>query len=351
MLGQPQEGTSDLVAALQRNSSIQTLRLRFLYWETYVISVLQSLRDNTTLKTLQISTDFTTPTSDAIPSAIQQLFESNTSIARFEISINFLAKLPHPIAQGIIHSASVSELKLSGFAFQGRETVAQFRNILQSKPNLTSLCLHYCIGCRIFHEAVMSALRRSSSLLRCFEFLGRDFRTTFPDGQLGPLLQVIEKSNTLERFAIGEIGSQQQLELLTRSIPSMRVKELEIHVHNHGGDNMKESVLEAVKNNFSLRSVTGRQIRHGDFANAGAGLFDEDDDQQRLAFYADRNQRVEQWVENPETVVDQKVWPDALMLAQRAGPDSLFRGLRSVFESEYVNTTGLLRGGRKRKRS
>ena len=35
----------------------------------------------------------------------------------------------------------------------------------------------------------------------------------------------------------------------------MRVKELEIHVRNYGGQNMKESVLKAIKNNFSLRSV------------------------------------------------------------------------------------------------
>ena len=64
MMEQPQEGISDLVAALQSNSSIQTLRLCFTHSEIYFISLLQSLRNNTTLKTLQISTGFSRRTSD-----------------------------------------------------------------------------------------------------------------------------------------------------------------------------------------------------------------------------------------------------------------------------------------------
>ena len=54
-----------------------------------------------------------------------------------------------------------------------------------------------------------------------------------------------------------------------------------------------------------------------------------------LAFYAKRNERLDQWVENPETVVDRKVWPNALGLAERAGPDALFRGLRLVLDRNY----------------
>jgi len=40
------------------------------------------------------------------------------------------------------------------------------------------------------------------------------------------------------------------------------------------------------------------------------------------------------------------VWPEALGLAEKAGPDTLFRSLRSVLSSGY----GLSHGKRKRKR-
>ena len=75
-------------------------------------------------------------------------------------------------------------------------------------------------------------------------------------------------------------------------------------------------------------------------------LFDSVDEKQRLTFYANRNESLDQWVDHPETVEQQKVWPDALGLAERAGPNALFRGLRSVLERDYVS----LPGGRKRKR-
>ena len=57
----------------------------------------------------------------------------------------------------------------------------------------------------------------------------------------------------------------------------------------------------------------------------------------RLVSYADRNELLDQWVDNPEQVDDRKVWPEALKLAEQAGPDSLFRGLRSVLGGDYVS--------------
>ena len=95
-------------------------------------------------------------------------------------------------------------------------------------------------------------------------------------------------------------------------------------------------LLRAVENNFSLRSVQADRD--------GRSIFD-DDDETRLTFFADRNERLDQWMDNPETV-EQKVWPEALKLAEKSGPNSLFRGLRSVLGGD---STGL-RVGRKRKR-
>jgi len=68
----------------------------------------------------------------------------------------------------------------------------------------------------------------------------------------------------------------------------------------------------------------------------GRALFNAED-KTRLAFYANRNKLLDQWVDNPETVQTRKVWPDALKLAEQAGPNSLFRGLRSVLGRDYVS--------------
>ena len=96
-----------------------------------------------------------------------------------------------------------------------------------------------------------------------------------------------------------------------------------------------------MKNNFSLRSLKAEMLD-----NVESDLFVSVEDKKTLAFYANRNEHLDQFVDNPETVKQRKLWPEALGLAQRAGPDALFRGLHSVLESDYV----VPKGGRKRKR-
>ena len=153
------------------------------------------------------------------------------------------------------------------------------------------------------------------------------------------MLGAIEKSK-LERFTIGPFATHQQLQTLTQSIPSLRVRELQITARPHlDVETAKQDFLLAVKNNFSLRSVKGK----ADYEEFD--LFDSAGDKQRLAFYANRNECLDQWVDNPERA-DRKVWPDALALAEKAGPDSLFRGLRSVLGSDSASKPN----GRKRKR-
>ena len=75
-------------------------------------------------------------------------------------------------------------------------------------------------------------LLRPDSLLRCFEFENYDMsletlESVFPRIPFEALLRAIEKSK-LERFKIGTIQTQQQLQTLTQSIPSMKLKELEV---------------------------------------------------------------------------------------------------------------------------
>lgn len=186
--------------------------------------------------------------------------------------------------------------------------------------------------------AIISALSRPNSALRTLECLGLAVYFMFPNDQFTNLLRTIEKS-TLERFAIGEIRSQPQLTTLAQSIPSMRMKELEVRFDARvDRETAKGEIIQAVQSNFSLRSVVGKHL--------GSDIFEDDDrDKKRLEFYANRNERLDQWVDKPETVAE-KVWPDALKLAARAGPDSFFRGLRSVLGSDCVKS----QAGRKRKR-
>ena len=187
-------------------------------------------------------------------------------------------------------------------------------------------------------------LSRPDSLLRCFEFqsLG-SLEGHFPGIQFKNLLQAIQKSK-LERFQIGRIESMQQLRTLTQSIPLMKLKELEVRLSDEDEvedefERGKQDLLHAVKTNFSLLSVKGK------IGYTGSDLFDSAEDKHSLAFYANRNVSLDQWVDHPETV-EQKVWPDVLSLAERAGPGALFRGLRSVLGRDYVS----LPGGKESKR-
>ena len=113
----------------------------------------------------------------------------------------------------------------------------------------------------------------------------------------------------------------------------MRIRELEVAFWGQLGQehaNLRQNLLLAIKNNFSLRSVKG------EIGGENLDLFESDEDKKTLAFYANRNEILDQWVDHPEMVEQQKVWPEALGLAERAGPGSLFRGLRSVLERDYV---------------
>ena len=59
---------------------------------------------------------------------------------------------------------------------------------------------------------------------------------------------------------LDDIQSHQQLRTLTDSIPLMRIKALKVDIDiNVGHENAKQLLLQAVKNNFSLRSVDGKE--------------------------------------------------------------------------------------------
>ena len=341
-------GARSLALALQRNTNIETLELNSLE-DIYAIPILEALRSNTSLKTFIVSPTSIMHFSDATSHALHQLLESTTSIQRFELrqapfSDRYRFRL---IAQGIINSECLSELKLSWCQFMDHESFAQLQSILQDKRNLTSLCLHGCsFDGEQVHSDIISLLSQPDSPVQCFEYQSYgNLERAFPGVQFKNLLQVVPNCKLLERFSIGSIQTQQQLQTLMQSIPLMHIRDLEVVFEGQSwreDANSRQNLLQAVKNNFRLRSVkVGLCINH-----SSSDFFDSDDDKQRLALYAIRNKSLDQWVDNPEIVEQRKVWPEALNLAQKAGPNALFRGLHSVLERDYVS----LPGGRKRKR-
>ena len=135
----------------------------------YAIPILEGLRSNVCLKTLIFSKRI----SDAASHAIQHLFESTTSIQRFELKHEDFRgeRVFRPIAQAITNSECVSELNFSHCEFREPSSFAQFQSILQNKRNLTSLCLHCCsFGGGQINEAIISFLSRPDLPLRCFGF-------------------------------------------------------------------------------------------------------------------------------------------------------------------------------------
>jgi len=277
-----EQGARHLAAALQRNTSIQTLSLTFLD-DVCMCSILQRLRANSTLKHILLGGN---PFSDAVSRAIQQLLESTTSILVFGVTGSFNRDTMGPVAQGITQCGRAIAFYFRFCHFVDEESTTMFRSILQNKRNLLSLSLDDCrfSGGQV-HDTIMSALLQPDSPLRTFRLWQRSFGDVIPSGQFQNLLRAIEKSK-LEYFTIGYIQSQEQFQILTASIPLMRIKGLEIEVDSDRYDeaNVKQLLLQAVKNNFSLRSVHG-------------GLFERDifnaDDRTRFVFYADRNEHLD----------------------------------------------------------
>ena len=86
-------------------------------------------------------------------------------------------------------------------------------------------------------------------------------------------------------------------------------------------DRMKQTLRQAVKNNFTLQSV---KYQFGD-----RNPLDASEDDETLKFYLERNICLAQWVENPASV-PKHLWKEAATVAAKAGPTMLFRLLRKI---------------------
>jgi hypothetical protein len=322
-------------AALQRNRNIQRLKLVSLD-EMYVIPIVRSLTSNTTVKTLYL--DVESVSLDA-SLAVGSLLEATTTLERFELSldddglaVNIEVDTFRPIAQGLIQSKSVTDVRFKRCTFDGKNEVLMLNSILESKSNLRSLTLERCNvhknGRQKFPSPIFNLLQ-PNSLLRSLELNDYDgdlydYREyKFGTFQVFRKLLTAVESSPLRRFAIGTINSRESRLKLIASIPKMQVRTLELRLDFDLWD-LKEGFMGAVKRNASLVTVVVKN-------NDGDDWFD-DNDKTKLLSYSARNEFLDQWKENP-TVVSKAAWPEYMAVAQTTGPDAVFRILLALAPS------------------
>lgn len=334
-------------SALLVNANIESLKISYCPG-AFTSSLLRNLTQNTSVKSLELNGR---TLDESLRTEARQLMETTETLQRFELTHFLTERISgewfRPIAEGLINSNSVCELSMAMMFFNDDEGTRLFQGILQNKQNLTFLSLHTVSfrGEPAVLESICTALTHPSSSLRCLEL-----NKTFAGDSFSPLLRAVANSK-LKRFKFGTINSLQQLQSLTDIIPLLPIRELEIwfaaglfHGHRHAEETVRQDILRSVKKNFCLRSVVGSTIFVGPLHRRP--MFNRDEEQRRLAFFFSRNERLDQWIDNP-TTLDQKLWPKALAVAAQAGRDKLYTSLRSVLTSNYVS----LQGGKKRRRT
>jgi len=238
-----------------------------------------------------------------------------------------------PIARGLTQSASVCDFELVSERLDG-EAARCFSEMLQTKRNLKALS----ITIRFFGEnerqavlqSITTALTRPGSLLHSLEYTQTESSEDDAQRDFLPFLQGVAMSN-LKRFKI-RLLSQEQFLSLVDIFPLLRLDEIEILVDADiplADGAVTDAILGAAKRNLSLRSIKVTKSGNPD-------MLSQAEHQRRLTFYYTRNEGLGEWVENPGTIRDQKLWPLALSLAGKAHhPDHLFRGLMSAVGKDY----------------
>ena len=330
-----EHGARDVAVALQRNTSIVSLKL--LCCDHFLDTVLEGLVSNTCVRNLVVAT--AVPLQEAGSNACQGLLESTRSIQCFELNgITFTEQSLRPVARGLIDSSTVEDITFQACSFNGARSIHPLNEILGRKQNLRALTFEDCIFQAPFPQLLQplfSALRRPASPLRHFHFVDR-YINSLSNQSFSNLCQAVAESK-LESFSIRVDHNQSRVQSLADTIPSMKIRELVIQFDHNGYQNRDrtlQTLRQALKNNFTLQSVKYRLF---DIP------FDASDDDQTMKFYLQRNIRLARWVENPATV-PKHLWKEATTLATKAGPEMLFRLLRKI------GPQVLPVGSRKRKR-
>jgi len=226
----------------------------------------------------------------------------------------------------VIQSQSVTNLRLVECSFQRPEFNPFFRALFRTKLNLCSLTVKHCeFDGGDFCSSLFQNLSRNDSSLK--NLVVQDFTENL---DCTGLLRAVGESN-LDSFSIGAMS-----------------------LDGHDVDNILPQLMDAVKKNFSLRSVEldddwhsiGQilQPRLAFYANRNETLAEWTILQPCLALCANRNEQFAEWTENPCTV-PAKLWPEAISMAQQASKESLFKSSKALSGKGI----GLSQGKRKRK--
>jgi len=315
-----------LAKALQRHKHLQTLELKMLE-DAFLLSIVRALVSSTSVQHLKLELKRRSQSDDAAAGALQHLLQSARSIQRFELrswsSIGFGSSNNnydsketnafHCIVQGLTHSPTITDVRLCSCQLDN-ESTRLLKNMMETKTNLGSLSLQFCdVG--DIHEALVVLLSaRSPSTLRCLALEHCDLRDMFPNPcDFVQLLRAVVHSRPLERLVLGCIQSP-HLQGLAQSLPTMKIRELEVRV-GLGLWHKKAELLEAIQRNYSLL----QPVRAGDLFVAGA-------DQQKLRENAARNLSLKEWTLTPEGIPP-ILWPKAFQGASRLGSTALLRAL------------------------
>jgi hypothetical protein len=270
---EPTGGALAVAAALQRNTNIQRLKLSELD-AADLIPIVSSLAANTGVKALGLAF-FRHQIPLNLSLAVKLLLESTTNIQRFHFNgfghyeSNVDVDTFRPIAQGLIQSRTVTEVKLEGWNFNSQEVVRVLNSILESKSNLQSLDLDTCTvhedGQEEFRATILRLLQ-PHSLLRSLDLRQRSGLSRYGFGSVQDFNRLVTavESSPLERFSIGSI-SKEIVPALVASIPKMHVLTLELKLdsdHKTIGD-----IMHAFRQNASLRTLVVKDWLDRDLFN------------------------------------------------------------------------------------
>ena len=186
-----QEG---LLASLQRNTNLQTLKLGNLE-ESKLTLILQGLETNSYLQSLSLCYQ---TLGQVVLLAIQHLLERTSSIQYLELKhFSFSQESFQPFFQGLIRSTTMSKVRLEDCSFTDLASVDLFRQMIETKPNLQLLSIESCSillssKC-LLRDSLSAVLLRPNSPLRTLELMQTDLTSLFPGPTFGALLGAVEE--------------------------------------------------------------------------------------------------------------------------------------------------------------
>ena len=323
--GQGDDASVELAKALQRHTNIETLDLEGLD-DSLLIPILQRLGNS--VKVLKCSIWATRNVVDgdmACSRAIQDLLSSTTSLRKFDFCLdvgqdNHRVAAFKSIAQGLIDSKSVTDI-----TFRDQNLNREMESIFQNKKNFYSLSMYdHTLPNR---HLITSWLRKPTS--RSLE-LDNEEEVDNSDTNACSYLQDIVTSN-LECFKIGVVSTEEQLQLLIDTIPSMRLTTLEIR-WLFSLQHRKADIIHAVQRNSTLLSVVGKVVTSTDLTDPGDLEGFNEAERKVLNSFALRNQRRIQWIANP-SMVPKSLWANAISSSAHedsTGPGTLYSILQAT---------------------